>query len=365
MVSQRTPCLLPALVLLLWFDSQSGLAAGFQGCFRRALEVPAQRSFSAVWNTAETEVALTDFATAAILVYSLDGKVVRRVANPGLGSLEFTKPAALQALREGYLLVDAPTHLVWFDSTWNAFRSLDPRTASASTTRVEVIKSPHLVEKSIFTLSPLSRDGEYAGWGLARVPIEEPGKAEILIPFQADSTQQDLYSFRHDFVATVGEKVFFLHYDPPVKILEAWPHRRTLSVVPKELQKLPTLPRLAAREQVASLQALISRTTMPVGLFSDGEAIYLLTRKVSADSKREWLLSRIDEAADRVVHTVVLPTNAPNLLLVPGKQRWLLLEKEATTLDGNERIAWIVGVPANWITSTPSPLNAAVVKCDD
>ncbi len=163
--------------------------------------------------------------------------------------------------------------------------------------------------------------------GLVRFPAKPGAQLTWLREYKVDSVElQMVYSF--PTLAATPRGVFFLDFstEPPA-VLELAPTSRRLASFPPGITCPPQAPPgLFGPDAHEAFMTGLEATAVPLGLFAAGEKLILLTRRPKANDGARWELYRLDPARDRLEGVLELPTEAPQLLIVPGDKRWLALE---------------------------------------
>lgn len=145
-------------------------------------------------------------------------------------------------------------------------------------------------------------------------------------------------------LARAGNAVFVLLYDAPMRIQQLLPQPRTLRAFPTGLGEPPDLA-INSPSPYFTFMANVERATAPVGLYGQGEKLFLLTRQPAEDGTR-WHVHRLDPVRDRLEASVELPTRAPHLRLAPGPVRWAVLELARPEADGAQRSLSLLLLPS-------------------
>jgi hypothetical protein len=123
---------------------------------------------------------------------------------------------------------------------------------------------------------------------------------------------------------------------------------------------------MAGPRDASALFKEIEGLTIPVGLYGQGNMLYLLTRKPDSQGATSWSLFQIDPQKDQVIGELRLPTKANHLTVVPSPEAWFLFEKGPVESPGAQNISSLLSIPASWINvPAGSPLNAANPKVNE
>jgi hypothetical protein len=78
---------------------------------------------------------------------------------------------------------------------------------------------------------------------------------------------------------------------------------------------------------VRGRRAALRNSTVASGLFCGADRLLLLAHKPRAGGGQQWLVYPIDPLRDVMDAPVELPTTADEIVFVPGRKRWAVLEK--------------------------------------
>jgi hypothetical protein len=332
------------------------------GCRRVPLDPRPVWAFHGRWSEDGESLVLADVGAGVLRLYDRDGRPARTVARPGPGALEFNRPSAIQPLPGGSLLSDG-TRFLWLDEELAPSRSYD---------LAAVPVAPGGTVRGLFEWAAadgrtygigdvLLPDGSWRS-GFLSMPLEDPTAYRLVreLPLRARE-EFDHYLMGDPHVATLGGRGYFLAMAAPPRILEvgdgAAPRR--LESFPDGFDRLPALPLHGGLKSAEIRYRAYESARLPVGLFGRAGRLYVLTREPAAAGGAggtRWSVTRIDPRADRVEGTVVLPTPATHLTLIPGPKRWAVLEKGRVERYGEQPIPSLLLIPSEWIEGGASPL---------
>lgn len=151
--------------------------------------------------------------------------------------------------------------------------------------------------------------------------------------------------------------VLFLDQKPTLAEVRYGAEIRDLDLFPGDFQSRPRLVRqheMYGARQATLFYKTMEMSTMAAGLYSWAGNLYLLG-KLPAEENGDtaWWLVRLDPATGGELSRVRLPTDAPNLTIVPG-EHWALLQKDAVVGVGALHAPYMqtrsmVLVPNGWI----------------
>ena len=301
----------------------------------------------AAWDHAEEHVVVADPVAGAIYVFGRDGKTRRRIEDDGSRErLDFSRPNYATRVGDRYLIMASFSGWVWFDRglvpqepfdlEWEAgagaYAEIDASEFAVSDTDVYVIGTPHNAdgqwsEKAIFAISRRDRTAQQIG----RLPIEEESRS--------------YYNEPPFNLAACGGKLWLLEMAPQVSIREARDGGLRLRSFPADLARRPELPVLECAGSVAPRREALRKVSIAEGLFCDGDRLLLLAHKPRVDTGTQWLVYPIDPARDVMGEPFELPSTADEIVFVPGRRRWAVLEKGAMQHIGNQPLTRILSFP--------------------
>lgn len=331
-------------------------------------------AFHGAWLDDARRMVLTDVGAGVLRQYDRDGGAVGTVARPGQGPLDFNRPSAIWSLRSGPLLKDG-SRFLWLDEGLAPVRSHDMDDVPvAPGGTVRVLFESAAAKERIFGIGEALLPDETWRSGFFSLPVEDSASYELVreLPLR-DRQEFDHYLMGDSHVAVLGGVGYFLAMDDRPFLLEARPGKepRRLEAFPDGFEERPELPLHSGMTGAEVRYRAYELARLPVGLYGQGDRLYVLTREPNPEADgggTRWTLTRIDPDADRVEGSVVLPTRAAHLTLIPGPERWAVLEKGRVERYGVQPIPSMLLVPTAWIeASDGSPLAAAVPReelCD-
>lgn len=154
-------------------------------------------------------------------------------------------------------------------------------------------------------------------------------------------------------LARAGDGVFALVFGDSPAILSLLPVPMMLQTFPDGFRDVPELGRDDPGTFRRFLQNL-EEASAAVGLYGQGDYLYLLTRKPTARSTTTWQLHRINPATDRLEETRVLPTDAPHIRLIPGERYWAIVEQGEMAPDRSQPTRRILFLDRHDVLGAPT-----------
>jgi len=186
--------------------------------------------------------------------------------------------------------------------------------------------------------------GDDGKWRSAIVRLAMAGEqVDVVHWIGMQDPWSNLYRVGIPAVAAIGSVGYFLALEEdPIGLYEA-----PRGELPHRLATLPALRsgfrdelnRHMALDRTAGLFQLLEKGSLPAGLFSQGDALFLLERAVAAGADRaSWQLVRLDPRSGQALFSIRVPSTAHHLTVVPGDSRWAFFEKGAVESFGRQSV---------------------------
>jgi len=338
-------------------------------CRQISLDPRLEYTFSAAWMPQNDGFLIADYRNQRILHYDLDGELEREIK--GSGSHRFVLPGQVYAREDGFWVKDGPERFLFFDRDFKPTRSLDLRPPFVPVPYREGLESLAILEQAlagdeIYGFG-YARTVERAILGFHRVHVGESIALEAVVEeIDPYSNAQKFHNVSGPEIAEAGEEIYGLLFTDPPGILRLSPPAGRLASFPGAFLRLPRMIE-APGNLAGSAQRFNALETMkaPTALYGWGDLLYLVTRRPGAGERTLWELHAIDPEADRLLRTLVLPTVAPHIILAPGAEFWLIVEKGRVDPEGWQEISTALLVPASWFVEPTSPLTGeGAVVCE-
>lgn len=338
-----------------------------QACSHVALEERPGWTISGSWS-ADNELIVVDARRNRLLWFDTDGQLQHDEA--GDLRLEF---------REGDEDRFTPTAVaqdgdtVWLQLTGSRMAKLD-ETASRVEKRftLDGAKVSDAQEVSFVFRWSLMEGGELLGFadlkttsgvwssGFFRLDLDFPLQAKVFREVSLDDPARLWYRLGHPYLASIGETAYVLDVgSKDLRILKSEPNSvgtTPLEAFPRAIRRRPELPAFDRPNDLVELMAEVEASTMPTGIYGWKGYLWIVWRRPGIEGQ-EWLLTKIDPERDKVEGTVILPSQAHHLLVVPGPHYWALVEKGVVRGWGTQSIDSMRLIPADLIESFPSGAN--------
>lgn len=313
----------------------------------------------AAWDGDEERLVLADPGSARIYIYDRFGRLQRRIARPGRGPLEFEKPNLPFRIGNRYLIAASPYRWIWLDeefepsSGWALEWEEQENREYARLAPYEVATDG----KNLYSIGAVQRhDGQWSDWGVFAVPLNGPRAFRQLARIAKDDEERGYYLAPASNLAACGERVYLLRMAVTVSIEQLGHPARSLASFPPEFRRRPSVPPLTI-DSLPARQAALRQTAVAEGLFcSDGQWLLLLAHRPRAQGGTEWLIYPIDPSRDAIGDPIELPTRAAEIVFVPGRKRWAVLEKSPMKRTGVQPVTRMVTFNRPALTPARHPI---------
>ncbi len=313
----------------------------------------------ATWDRAEERLIVADPGSGRIYVYDPSGRILRRVANPGRGSLEFTKPNYSARVGDRYLIATSMNQWVSFDenlvakSAWALDWEEGQSPYSQLATSEFDFSSTHLYAIG----AAMAFDGQWSDRAIFAVALGDRS-AKRVGGLSKDDDEISYYREPPFNLAVCSGRVWLLQMASTVSIVEVQDGGKRLRSFPPVFQKRPAIPLLVNADTVASRHAALRHATVADGLFCvDDRVLLLLTHRPRAGGGLQWLVYPIEPSLDVAARPIELPTTAGEIVFVPGRKRWAVLEKGPMKYPGVQPLTRLISFARP--VSTPVKAGAA------
>lgn len=302
----------------------------------------------AIFDQSEEQIIIPDPGSGRIYVYGLNGRILRRIANPGRGPLEFEKPNLPFLIGDRILIAASPYRWIWLNaaleplSGWSLEWDEHENPTYATVAPYEVA----IGGKDLYAIGAMQKqDGTWSDWGVLEVPLNGHSVRQ-LAPVSKDASERSFYLNPPSNLAACGSSVFLLKMSETVAVEQIAPSVHTVGNLPPEFRKRPVLPAFE-RESLPLRKMAVRHAASVEGLYCTDEShLLLLAHRPREGEGVQWLVYPIDVVKNQIGAPVELPTNAGEVVFVPGKKRWAILEKGEMRRVGIQPLTRIVVFPA-------------------
>lgn len=314
----------------------------------------------ATWDATEERIVIADPGSGRIYLYDTEGRIQRRIVNPGRGPLEFTKPN-YPALRGGrYLIATSPYRWLSFDQDFQAQTAweLDWEEGVGAVSRMDTFEFD-FSDTHLYTIgATMSFKGQWSGKGVYAVSLKDR-TVQQLSRFPKDPEETNYYNEPPFNLSYCSGKVWLLEMASTVSIVEAREGGKRLRSFPPEFQRRAPLPPLLDASSLAARRAALRNGAVADGLFcADERFLLLLAHRPAAQGRLQWLVYPIDPSRDTMGRPIELPTSAGEIVFVPGRKRWAVLEKGPMKYVGVQPLTRLISFsrpPLSTVRETTAP----------
>jgi hypothetical protein len=306
----------------------------------------------ATWDPAGEHVVIADPGSGAIYVYDTSGKILRRVQNPGRGALEFTKPNYAFLVGNRYFIATSPYRWLWFDQNLRATAAWELDWDKGQYSRGDTSEFDFSATHLYAIGATMDFAGKWSDKGVIAVSLKDR-TVQQLVRFAKDTDELSFYNTPPFNLAVCGGKPWLLRMAPTVSIMEARDGGKQLRSFPAEFQRRASVPLLVDASSLQGRYAAVRNTAVADGLFcTDDRLLLLLGHKPRPQGGLQWLVYPIDPAQDVMARPIELPTTAGDIVFVPGRKKWAILEKGPMKYTGVQPLTRLISFPRPELTST-------------
>jgi hypothetical protein len=308
----------------------------------------------ATWDPAEESVIVADPGSGRIYVYDAKGTVLRSIADPGRGAGEFTKPNYATLVGNRYAIATSMYGWIWFDrnlaveSAWDLdFERGEHKYSRLASSEFDFTATHLYTIGAVQGFDEKWTDKAVFAVSLSDRSIQQVGR------ISKDPDELSYYSEPPFNLSACAGKAWLLQMSAAVSIVEARDGGKKLQSFPDEFRRRPAIPRLVDANSVRSRHVALRNAPVAEGLFcADDRMLLLLARRPRAEGGLQWLVYPIDPLRDVLARPIELPTTAGEIVFVPGRKRWAVLEKGAMKYVGVQPLARIISFPRPALSAT-------------
>jgi hypothetical protein len=286
---------------------------------------------SGTWLADGRRLAVVDSLSERVVLYRQDGRSLGVVTGPNGEALRDLSPRLIKSAGQGRLLVEtAADGLVALDSRFALLRRtpLNSKSARSDLTMLGTFQWQPVGNDEVVSFSDLELKPPRWGAGFVRFSLADPASFTVLRQGSLEDPERLFNRLGYPFIAALGDKAYILVMGNSTELYESSkgsPDLRRLTAFSS--QETPDLPSFDEWSEFAGVMAAVERSAMPAGLYGWDGQLYLLSRKPAGGGRTQWSLTRLDPESGQNLGTVVLPTTAHHLTVIPGPRAWAFLEK--------------------------------------
>lgn len=341
----------PVWMLVVLFLCRAPAGGEEPACLRLNFDPHPSWAISGAWGADGSELLLADILRGSLVAYGIPGGQGEEVG-------ELSRPTVILARSEGYLVKEPPGRFVFLDHELEQTGSIDYQEVEPAKdrdgTRVANILELAVRGSEVVALATLRAPGGVQGAFIKYRLEPEPGFERLRAADIVTGREELFYRLTGPAIAYAGESAYALRFRDRAYLEGVTGDPRRLDAFPTGFGELPSLPEPRGAANAAEMFGAVERSILPVQLYGREEFLYLLTRRPKEPGHTLWELHQIDPVEDRLIRTLTLPTTAHHLFLVPGAERWALVEKGPVIGPGEQDIQRAVLVPSGWIEDRES-----------
>lgn len=355
---------LTAILVLLTAPLPSA-AFGAQACTAVAGPTGAGPWFVSADQTPGGELVIFDVLGEALLWMAPGESSLTRVAGPVADLLPEVRPVQIRAVSATDLLLQlAGTETESFARLDRSFAlHLDDAREVVGSVRGDgrEIRSTWIWEPAgddrLVACSDLVRAGDdrQPTEGLVRLALDRPSDFELLLEMPFDAPMRFACRLALPLITVLDDGAVYALVpgngaagDPrfaETRLYRAAAGGGAAVALGEPLGEWPELPTSAKVTELPWVMREIELAAMPTGLYHRGQWLYLLHREPLAGGGTDWSLTRIDPATGEAAGTMRISSQANHLMVVPGPERWALIEKGPVRSFGYQELRRIVWLP--------------------
>lgn len=316
-------------------------------CSRTQFDVPPRWVYSGASTPSGTDFVLVDVLQKSLLVYDMDGQIVREVtaSNFSEGEIAF-RPSFIQRVGTQYFVETVDGVIVTLDEDFHfvEMRDLYRHAFGPNQEQLRGVWSwAYQGSDSFLVVGDAEKEDGSFIYGL----FKTKGASLSLLFAIEKGAPRDLYMVGNRYLTDSG---YFLTVDESLtyyRLLDG----EVRQVVDSRFAR-PNLPPKSGPGSVVGLFAAIETQTMPTALVGTGDSLVVLSR-APAGGSTEWSISRLDERAGALTHVLTLPSTADHLLPIRGESYWTFVEKGRVNGLGQQSVGSALFIPTTWIETLP------------
>ncbi len=287
----------------------------------------------ATWDLRERNLVAADPVAGEVFVFDRNGSIVRRLARPGQGPLDFPRPAFPYLVGDRYLIGSKFYKWVWLDRKFTPVDSMlleweDPKAAEYH--QLFLFSHDAGATQFVGVGEAQSHDLKWSEPAMFAVRFDSPGRLENLGAVAMDDEERAAYHSMTTKVAACGDEVYLLRMSARLALERFGSSRGDLKSFPEAFRRREELPKVSCSDpaSVPGRAAVARDLRLAEGLFClEDRWLLLLAHQPRADGGTQWLVYPIDPVADALGEAIELPTREAEIVFVAGKKRWAVLEK--------------------------------------
>jgi hypothetical protein len=280
---------------------------------------------------------MTDIKSRAIFRLSLTDRILQKVITSPLEGGDPFKPRWIQRLGNDTIVESGVGNLVWLDSNYDRKGQVDlVGVSNKQEGTIESVWAWIRTEDDVFGIVDLEVAKDAWEAAVVRIPWDAPQHFVVLHTFDSNARSFNLARLGLPMFASLGERVFLLWFEGSGGVYEVTTGFQRRANLFEEIQ-LPPIPD-SFPEDLAEAYRIVERSTMPAGIYSTGDKLFLLNRRPRSGGMTTWSLAQVDLGAGQCLYSRSLYTTSPHLVVIPGLDRWAIVEKGPVSFQGSQPV---------------------------
>jgi hypothetical protein len=301
---------------------------------------------SGVWTGNGSDLLLSDVASGSIIRISPSAGIIQEIKISLLSDGTSLRPTSMQVQGNSYLMESGEGHLFWVTNDFHLkddipLGTIDGDDGYVASSAWSWIESGD----RIFVFGDRGKVGMDNSWSvsLMRFSTHNPSSFDTLASWSLSDASRQFSRLGYPVLASVHNKAYILLIGESARIHVADHTLLPLKAFPSGYSHVPEIPARWDREMMSAIYAKMVNSQTVAGLYSEGEFLYVLTRRPDLSSGGTvWNISKIDPNRDLLLYTKKLPIESPHIVLVPGASKWAIVEKGPVKEPGKQSVFGIV-----------------------
>lgn len=349
-------------------------------CHVIPLDQALQWPHSAIWGSSGEYLLVVEALEQQVYKISPCGEMVTYLSERTHQQISppSTRPIHLRRDGETHYLLEDKTNLgngsdrlIRFDYDGNVSSLITLKDSSMKNQSLGAIYDWVPIGKGVLAFGDIYHETSKT-WMSAFVYFEPNNKGYSFLGMGTQSRdryfERNFYVLNLYYIAALGDTGYILNMHEKPDIIVVTLETDKPNIKHEQLKDLPEelgiIPNYEYSDEYGGTKAtnfyrLIEASALPIGLYSWGDSLYLLTKsEMDANWETEWTLHELDPTNGEIRGSNILHTRSPNLLIVPGERYWAFIQKSQVQGIGALRIPYMetssmILVPSEWIEKIP------------
>jgi len=290
---------------------------------------------SGAWSGAGDKLYLADTMRQEIIAINLEGEVLPPQSVPldGTGHSSFS---LLRSGRSGFLLELSDGAILRLDEDLNKgagpVTNLVGTVSSQSTGQTRTVASLFAwaaVGDHVFAFGDIKQDSPPWVSGFLEIPLANPADFDFFLDLRLSLGDPivSFYQLGLNLIEAQGSTAYVLVMDDPPYLTITEPGEEPeIVAVESVCGQRPSVPKVSGFESLPPAYRALERSEGPLGVYSQGDHVFLLCRK-QIDGSLGFALAEVDLSSGEAISLVPIETDAAHLTIIPGPRYWAFVEK--------------------------------------